>query len=755
MVETRSVQTNCRLCGYLCGLIAHVEAGRVTAVEPDPTRYPYDAGILRGCPRYRHNPTILYHPKRLNFPLKRAGERGGGSWLRISWEQALTEIADRLQSLKERYGAETLATSIGGPRTTYWALHRFLNLFGSPNNIGIGQICWNPSIWVNVITYGWVLETELDPSTTQCALLWGTNPAESDNSLLWHNLREFTHCGKILIVIDPRRTRTAKLARLHLSPRPGTDSALALALLKVIFDEGLYDEPFVREWCYGVEPLREHLEPYSPLRVSQITGIPEQDIILAARLFATHKPSTIISGRGIDQIGQNSIHTHRALAILRAITGNVDVPGASHLCEMPSFIPEIDLELSNLLSQEQKSKQLGKDVIMLQTYRGYDLVSQYTARHGKRLPMRYLTSAHPNLVWKAMIHGQPYPIRAMIVMASNPLLSQADSRLIYKALKSLDLLVVLDSFITPTGALADYLLPIAGTLECSVLQSNASVTNIAYGGKAALDPQYERRDDFYFCRELGVRLGQGEYWPWKNLSECFDAILRPTGLTWDTFCETGIYAQANSYYKHEKIDENTGKPLGFATPSGKVEVYSQVFAEIGYDPLPGYQTSQTYEDNPQDKTFPLVLISGARKQPYYASEFRMIEELRQCHPYPLAEMNAETAMQCNVSEGELIWVETQYGRAQFRVHINDMLSGVVSVEYGWWYPELPQTEPVLHGVWLSNVNLLTNADIENCDPLLGQWCFNGLPCRVDKANNPLLPSSEIGNTRHVYEHKQG
>ena len=141
---------------------------------------------------------------------------------------------------------------------------------------------------------------------------------------------------------------------------------------------------------------------------------------------------------------------------MRAVTGNVDLAGASHLAEMPDFTPEVDLELSDRLAEGQREKQLGGDRWLLQSYRGYGLVEGYIRKHGKRLPVRYLTSAHPNLVWQAMLEGKPYPVRAMIVLASNPLLSQADSRLVYRALKSLDLLVVIDLFRTPTAMLADY-----------------------------------------------------------------------------------------------------------------------------------------------------------------------------------------------------------------------------------------------------------------------------------------------------------
>ncbi len=458
-------KTNCRLCGYLCGLIAHVDQGRVVALEPDPSRYPYDAGIVRGCRRCQINLELLDHPDRINFPLKRVGERGSGAWKQISWDQALDEIAHRLTELSDEYGPETLATSIGGPHSVYWPLHRFLNLFGSPNNIGIGQICWNPAIWVNTLTFGWPLENELDPQSTRCAIIWGMNPAESDNSLLWRTILEYSRSGGDLIVVDPRQTRTARRAGTWLSIQPGSDAFLAMGWLQVIIQEGLYDEAFVRQWCSGFDELRTQAAAYTPQVVAAATGLPAEEIVRAARLYAREKPASIITGRGIDQIGANSLPTHRAIACLRAITGNIDIPGASHLAQRPDFVPEIDLELSELLPSAQKNKQLGGDTLCLQTYSGYERVLQETLRSGSRLPHRYMTSAHPNLVWRAMLNDDPYPVRAMIVMGSNPLSAHADTKRIYRALKSLDLLVALELTQTPVTCLADYVLPIAGGLE--------------------------------------------------------------------------------------------------------------------------------------------------------------------------------------------------------------------------------------------------------------------------------------------------
>jgi len=727
MAAEQLVKTNCRLCGYLCGLIAHVRDGRVLALEPDSSRYPYDAGIVHGCQRCQSNLEFLDHPDRINYPLKRVGTRGSGDWERISWEQALDEIAANLQVLVGESGPETLATSIGGPHTAYWPMHRFLNLFGTPNNLGIGQICWNPAIWVNTLTFGWPLENELDPGLTQCAIIWGMNPAESDNSLLWRTVLDYTRQGGNLIVIDPRQTRTARRASTWLPLRPGSDAALAMGLLHIIIVEKLYNEPFVKQWCTGFDELVAQVEPYTPQFVADATGLTPETIVETACSYARVSPASIITGRGIDQIGPNSLPTHRAIACLRAITGSVDLPGAAHLAQKPDFIPEVDFELGHLLPEHQRAKQLGLDTLHLQTYAGYEHVEEQTLKMGSRLPQRYMTSAHPNLVWRAMLTGKPYPIRAMIVMGSNPLSSHADTQLVYRALKNLDFLVALELTRTPTSMLADYVLPIAGSLERSVFQTNAGTANIAYGGKGAVAPYYERRPDFDFWHGLGIRLGQEEYWPWETFEDSLDATLAPLGITWDEFCETGLYAPAPVYYKHEQSNHNDNAPTGFATPSGKIELFSQVLADLNSEPLPEPKSLFSEGDE-----YDLTLISGARVQPFYASAFRQIEKLRKMHPTPLVEVGAETAQVHGLADGDAVWVETKHGRALFRLKVGVMREGTVSVEYGWWYPELSGSE-LESGVLISNANVLTSADFEDCEPTLGQWQFNGLPCRISLA----------------------
>ncbi|WP_321365324.1 molybdopterin-dependent oxidoreductase [uncultured Desulfuromusa sp.] len=740
-MKHRTTKTNCRLCSYLCGLEAQIVDEQVVSLKPDPSRYPYDSGIVKGCARFHSNLEFLNHPERINYPLKRAGKRGENRWQRISWDQALDEIGSELLRLREDFGAETLSTSIGGPHTTFWPLHRFMNLFGSPNNVGIGQICWNPSIWVNSLTFGWPLENEIDPETTECVILWGVNPAESDNSLFWRQVLAYNRTGKPLVVIDPRKTRTARLTKHWLAPIPGTDAAFALGMLHVIIDEKLYPQQFVESWCHGFEQLKQQVADYTPEHVAQITGLTEKQIIETAKLYARANSASIFHGRGIDQIGANSVQVHRGIACLKGLTGNIDHPGASHLSGMPEYVPEIDLERSDFLPPKQRNKQLGREKLKLQTFDGYKRLTRYTMQHNKQLPVRYLTSAQPNLVWRAMLESQPYPIRAMVVSGSNPLICQADSQLIGKALKSLDLLVALELFPNSVTALADYVLPMAGSLERPVLQTNAGVANIAYGGPEAIKPLHERRCDYDFWRELGLRCNQQEHWPWKDFTASLDDILAPLNLTWEAFCETGLYAPPPKYHKYESYQKN-GQP-GFATPSGKIELYSELLDQIGSSPLPVHQT----QPGPSTE-FPLLLITGGRKQPHWASSFRWLETLKKPGTVPQAEVSQATAEALGLDEGQQVIVQTPHGKTTFTLSIATMKDDVVSVDYGWWFPEQPLSEPELGWAFEANANNLTTASFETSDPILGQWIYNRIPCSIYPA---IQEQHTVTETNH---HKQ-
>ena len=734
-------KTNCHFCGYLCGFTATVEDGRVVDLAPDPTRYPYDERILAGCRRWRMNLDVLDGADRVNYPLRRAGERGGGRWERVSWDEALDDIARRLKELIAEHGAGTLASMIGGPHTSFWPLHRFMTLVGSPNNMGIGQICWNPRIWMDVLTFGWTVEADLTPETG-CMFLWGTNPAESDNSAFWRAILQVGKSDTPLVVIDPRFTRTARCADLWIAPKPGTDCALALGFINVIIAEGLVDRAFVDEWCSGYDELVDHVSAYAPEHVSDMCDVPAEDIVRAARLFAGDYPSVLVSGRGIDQVGASVAPTHRAICCLRAITGNVDRRGACVLAEGSDFVPEVDLELTLEHADALEALSLNTGVTPLQSYDGYARVARLTERLGRKLPARYLTSAHPDLVLRAMETGAPYRVSALIVEATNPLLTYADTHRVYDALMKLDLIVVLDYYLTPTASIADYVLPSAGAIERATFQAHGGVANIAYGGPKAVEPYYERKNDYDIFRELGLRMGQEGQWPDETFEDAIASTLAPSGMDWDTYCELGLCFQPPAYAKHLALDEE-GRQKGFATTTGKIELASEILTELGGPrlPEPGEPRrlcSQAFiAEREAQGWVHMPLITGARKQPYNASMYLNNEEFRKRDPFPVVEMSEATAESLGLAKGDCVVISTDKGEARFKLDTIRMRDGLINADYGWWHPEWIDRAPFDGGMWESNVNCLTSCSLDESEPMIGTWSYNAIDCMIRKDDGDL------------------
>ena len=739
-------KTNCHFCGYLCAFFATVEDGRVIDLEPDPSRYPYDPKILAGCRRWKMNLDVLDGADRVNHPIRRVGERGANTWERVIWDEALDDIAARLRALADEYGPETLASMIGGPHASFWPLHRFMNQFGSPNNMGIGQICWNPRIWMDAITFGWTIEADINEET-ECVFIWGTNPAESDNSSWWQAVRNIGKSATPLVVIDPRYTRTASCADLWIAPKTGTDCALALGFLNVIIEEGLYDRDFVEEWCHGFDELAEHVKKYTPDYVADFCGVPADDVRKAARLFGRARAAALVSGRGIDQSGSNVAPTHRAICCLRAITDNIDKPGACIMTEMSDFTTEIELEMAGTLAPEHEARCLNTPYTPLQCYDGYKKVRAITERLGCALPMRYMTSAHPDLVLRAMETGEPYPVRALIVNATNPLLTYADTHRVFRALMGLDLIVVIDYYMTPTAQIADYVLPCAGAIERPLFQQHGGVANIVYGGPAAVEPYYERRSDYDIFRELGLRLGQKDAWPHETFKDACEAALAQAGMTWEEYCEKGLYFRPPVPFKYLYPDE-TGAPRGFATTTGKIELASEILPEVGGTRLPEpTDTLHLCSDELIARAEArggghIAMVTGARKQPYNASMYFNNPKFRKSSPYPAVELSAATARRFGLSAGDVAELSTDKGSARFVVEVRTMRDGLASVDYGWWHPEWEPGAPDFGGMWESNVNCLTTCSVDTGEPMIGTWWYNAMDCTIVKVDEPLSWQAE-------------
>ena len=720
--------TVCGLCVWHCPMEVKISDGRVVSVESKG---------FKGCPRSLTSPEILYHPDRLNYPLKRAGERGENKWQRISWEQALDEIADGLSRTRDKYGPEAVCMSIGGDNHCSGEyLARFTNLVGSPNLISHARVCYMPTMLVSLMISGWIIPWPIFRPETRCLMVIGANPSRA-SWRLWNRIRRAKDKGLKLVVIDPRLTDTAMIADIWLRPRPGTDAALLLGMANVIVNEGLYDRDFVANWCYGWDKFVERVSEYPPEVVSEITWVPAEDISEAARLYATNKPGICFEAMGIEH-ARNSVAAMQIMLILPAITGQLDAPGGNLLLEPhPGIRLAAEIEGSEFLSPQQKMKAIGSDRFRMFSWEVFDRVGEfYEQALDRPFSYYYLGGvAHPPSVFRAMITGEPYPVEALITICQNPLLNFANTRLVYEAMKKVNLSVNMDIFMTSACELADYVLPAAGHLEKPTMGHGGNQTPLVEAGATAIKPLYERRNEYDFIRELGLRLGQEGHWPWKTLEEAYDYRLEPLGLTFGEFVggQNG-YGFNNPWLRHRKYDE---PGFQFGTPTGKFELYSTAMEDIGYDPLPGYTEPprSLVSDPERAKEFPLILIAGPRARHTYHSQFHQVESFRKKYPHPIAQMNPMTAGELGIGNGDWVWIETPLGRVKFKCAYFDGIDPrLVTAEHGWWFPKEPGEEPSLHGLWQSNINVVVDDDLNLCDPQSGAWTFREQLCRVYKAD---------------------
>jgi anaerobic selenocysteine-containing dehydrogenase len=726
----------CYFCHQNCGVLAYVKDGKVIKIEGDPNHPTNQGGLCcRGNIALQH----LDHPGRINHPLKRAGEKGEGKWEQIPWDQAISEIADKLNAIKQESGAEAVAAAAGTLRTDDWSRRRFLNLFGTPNGFHNALLCWIPTFMMETAIGGWS-PFETDLGAAKVVILWGFNPGAS----AMPGMRGYTDlkkAGMKIIVIDPRFSETAAKADLWLPVRPGSDSALALGMLNVIINEGLYDQSFVENWCVGFDELSEHIQQYSPEWAGEQTWLDPEQIREAARMYANNKPGCIQWGCTADQMGKASASGMQAREIMRAICGNLDCPGGD-LMPGPSqdYITDEELEGNDFLPEEQKAKQIGSAKFKLTAWPGYSIIAKNCKEvWGKAPTAEWMCEAHGPSVFKAILTGDPYQVRALICSATNPINSYGDSKMTLEAIKKVEFLVVCEYWMTPTALYADYVMPIAGALERPVIHNNYGVTDSMICAERAIQPLYERHPDFNFWRDLSIATGApADQWPWQELEDAFYYVTYPLNQkgyahsSYNEFVQKfRMYYPPLHYYKYAN---------GFATPSRRVELKSSILEELGYPSLPTWVGPAENEvDDPEvAKQYPLVLTTGGGFMPFHHSEEFNIQSLRFIKHEPFFTINPETAAKLGIANGDWCWIETRRGRIRQRANVEPSVDPrVIYAQRGWWYPErdpkAASSADQPFGCLESNVNVLTSVDDEHCDPIGGSWANRGLLCKVYKA----------------------
>lgn len=517
--------------------------------------------------------------------------------------------------------------------------------------------------------------------------------------------------GAQLIVVDPRYTETAAKANLWIQIKPGSDAALGLAMLNVIIKEEIYDKEFVKNWCIGFDKLKGHVKEFTPEWAAEKTWVSADTIRNIARMYATTKPAALIRRIGTAH-HQNSTQTARVFTILIAVTGNIDIPGGNLLIKnYKGLLPPTEFfhskaEWRELFSDELLSKQFGsKQFPFYSGPKAFNRIDSNTA------------------TIKAMNRGE---VKAVLAIQTNPVLSYPNNREVAEGFKKLEFFAVASHTYTPTAALASIILPLSHWPEDHSLIVDL-YSKCLSAGVPIIDHVGESKPATQILLELTkVMLEKGyiknRYITWDRIEDYYDDRLKGTGLTFHDLREKVSVQYSFEYKEYEK--------RGFATPSGKVELYSDLMESMGIDPMPRYIDLAHISSDQFTEKYPLILITGARERYHYLTKHKELAWARKLSPFPKLQVNPETAKNLGISNGDWIYIETPWGikrctmKAEFTPRMHPK---VVHAPFGWYYPEKED-----FGAFESNINSVLSND-PPYDPVVGIPTLKPAVCRIKKA----------------------
>jgi len=454
----------------------------------------------------------------------------------------------------------------------------------------------------------------------------------------------------------------------------------------------------VENYIHGWEPFVNRVNEYPLDKVARITWIPKEKIREAARLFATVKPAAIQWGVAIEQ-QITCADNNRVLMTLMGITGNIDIRGGQMLFKSPEIVNVGQFGAHRMLPEEQKLKRLGGD--------RFRLAGNFAI-------------INPKCVWDAILEEKPYPVKMLFFISSNPVMTRANAKEVYRALEKVDFMAVSDFFLTPTAELADIVLPAATWLEMDYIGDFWKRHGYLLPRRKVIQVG-ECRSDHEMLNDLAHRVGQGDYW-WDTFEDGLDYILEPIGITWKEFKKKGYIRGEVRYQKY--------KETGFSTPTRKFEILSTVLDSWGADPLPQFKEApeSPYSTPELYKKYPYIIITGRRLPGFFHTENRQLPWMRELHRDPVVEIHPDTAKKEGISQGDWVVIESPRGSIRQRAKIfAGMDPRVVSAEHGWWFPE--KKDPG-HGWDESNINILTDNSYEGCDPAMGATPVRTFLCRI-------------------------
>jgi anaerobic selenocysteine-containing dehydrogenase len=471
---------------------------------------------------------------------------------------------------------------------------------------------------------------------------------------------------------------------------------------------------------------------WTPERTSEITGVPPDLVVAAARMFATSRPARLSFGVSTSQIGEGAARSALlGQAILRAISGNLDARGGETFnndrYDQLDYMANIGWDQMLHNPARTRDNVSARD-IPISSVAGYAAFREAMANvhpEGHYACQYMLFTSQPH-VYRAVLEGDPYPVRAIVVQCGEPMLNYGGAKLAHEAFTSdeLELLVVMDLWQTPTAQLADYVLPAADFLEHSDLSLRWGFIRGFSAAQQVTEPLYDRHGDYDFWAEMGRRLLDPDDWP-VRVEEMFDRFLAPTGRTFDEWAD----GDCNWYYP-AKTRYRSYEEKGFATRSGKVELIPSLLADFGIDPVPTYTGPPFARPDVDDEDrYPLRMITGSRVMAYMGSTLRQARRLRSLHPDPVVEIHPETASRYGIGSGDWVLIERPEGSIRQRAVVTDGIEpGTVNVTGYWWAPDR-EPGPDLSGVWESNANAITPSDTA-LSSFVGDQPLRGIRCRI-------------------------
>jgi anaerobic selenocysteine-containing dehydrogenase len=704
----KMVRTFCSLCGpsMACGLNCYVRDGRLVRVE-GMKESPVNRGTL--CPKAHASMQWLYSPQRLKHPLKRVGAKGEGKFARISWDEAIDTIASKLLDQKKKFGPESLAILSPQHRTYKEYFIRFLATHGSPNYAHSG-ICAMQRAFSFAYTTGFpMLGGSCDFENTDLIIVWTANPVYASTAM--GGLRRMLDAkdrGAKLVVIKPEMQPDAAVADMWVPIRPGTNAALALAMLNVIVNEKLCDADFVSKWCYGFDRLVPHVQKYTAEWAEPITGLPAAQIKNLARMYATAKSACILAGNAFDQT-VDSNNAVRAVGILIAITGNLDRKGGNIVPTGGTMPPLKPVNPREKFDQGFVDRMVAPE--MPQAFQ----------------PFIESGSSAYYRCFESVLTGKPYELKAIIAPGTQPAVITRNSKRVIEALKKLEFFVTIDVMEHASMPWADIVIPVATMYECDhPFESNGSWLMARNKVVEALG---DYKSDYQFWLDLAVKMGYGDDFWQGDMEKCMNYQLENLGMTIDDLRKhpTGIIYPPKPpvYEKYSAIFATPSTRISKAPylPQGKVAIYNTTFEEQGFNPLPEWvEPPESTTGTPELLAkYPLTFFDTHTSDVYHHSWLRNVPYLREMHPDPWVHIHPDTAKARGISDGDWVIVESKYGWVKLKaVYYPGIRPDTVMGLHGWWQGCSELDKPgysLVDGG--ANVNILYSTDpVKAFDPLV-------------------------------------